>query len=84
MINDKVLTKVKILLKNMDNVEKFIEITNKFNFDIDVIGEKRMVNGKSVLGLLTLDLTSPLSVILNTNKSNEINEFINLINDFKI
>lgn len=84
MINDKVLTKVKVLLKNMDNVEKFIEITNKFNFDIDVICEKRMVNGKSVLGLLTLDLTSPLSVILNTNKSNEINEFINLINDFKI
>jgi phosphocarrier protein HPr len=84
MINDKVLTKVKVLLKNMDNVEKFVEITNKFNFDIDVIGGKRMVNGKSVLGLLTLDLTSPLSVILNTNKSNEINEFINLINDFKI
>ena len=84
MINDKVLTKVRILLKNMDNVEKFVEITNKFNFDIDVIGGKRIVNGKSVLGLLTLDLTSPLSVILNTNKSNEINEFINLINDFKI
>lgn len=84
MINDKVLTKVRILLKNMDNVEKFVEITNKFNFDIDVIGEKRIVNGKSVLGLLTLDLTSPLSVTLNTNKSNEINEFINLINDFKI
>lgn len=84
MINDKVLTKVKVLLKNMDNVEKFIEITNKFNFDIDVIGGKRIVNGKSVLGLLTLDLTSPLSVILNTNKANEINEFINLINDFKI
>ena len=84
MINDKVLTKVRILLKNMDNVEKFVEITNKFNFDIDVIGGKRIVNGKSVLGLLTLDLASPLSVILNTNKSNEINEFINLINDFKI
>ena len=84
MINDKVLTKVRILLKNIDNVEKFVEITNKFNFDIDVIGEKRIVNGKSVLGLLTLDLTSPLSVTLNTNKSNEINEFINLINDFKI
>lgn len=84
MINDKVLTKVRILLKNMDNVEKFVEITNKFNFDIDVIGEKKIVNGKSVLGLLTLDLTSPLSVTLNTNKSNEINEFINLINDFKI
>ena len=75
MINDKVLTKVRILLKNMDNVEKFVEITNKFNFDIDVIGEKRIVNGKSVLGLLTLDLTSPLSVTLNTNKSNEINDF---------
>ena len=84
MIDDKVLTKVNILLKNMDNVEKFNEITNKFNFNIDVICGKRMVNGKSVLGLLTLDLTSPLSVILNTNKSNEINEFINLINDFKI
>lgn len=84
MINDKVLTKVKILLKNMDNVEKFVEITNKFNFDIDVICGKRIVNGKSVLGLLTLDLTSPLSVILNTNKSNEISQFINLINDFKI
>ena len=84
MISDKVLTKVTILLKNMDNVENFVKITNKFNFDIDVIGGKRIVNGKSVLGLLTLDLTSPLSVILNTNKSNEINEFINLINDFKI
>lgn len=84
MMGDKTLTKVKILLKNMDNVEKFVEITNKFNFDIDVIGRKRIVNGKSVLGLLTLELTSPLSVILNTNKSNEINEFINLINDFKI
>ena len=47
MINDKVLTKVRILLKNMDNVEKFVEITNKFNFDIDVIGEKKIVNGKS-------------------------------------
>ena len=84
MINDKVLTKVRILLENMVNVEKFVEITNKFNFDIDVIGGKRIVNGKSVLGLLTLDLASPLSVILNTNKSNKINEFINLINDFKI
>lgn len=44
-------------------VSEFVKITSKCDFDIDVAGNNRyFVDAKSILGILGLDLSHPLTL----------------------
>ena len=48
------------------SVKHFVEITSKCDFDIDIGGNNRyIVDAKSILGVLGLDLTHPLTITYN-------------------
>lgn len=47
-------------------VQDFVKVTSKCDFDIDIIGNNRYyVDAKSIVGILGLDMTRPLTVSYN-------------------
>lgn len=50
-----------ILLDNVRKVSNFVNETFKFKGDIIVKHDKYTVNGRSLLGLMSLDLSKPLT-----------------------
>ena len=52
-----------ILLDTIDKVKDFVKQTNKFLREVDVSSSGRYVaNGKSLLGILSLDTSKPIVV----------------------
>ena len=50
----------KIFLKTLDDVKAFVNIAMSKEYDIEMLGGKYIVNAKSIMGVLSLDLTQPL------------------------
>ena len=55
----------KIFLKTLDDVKSFVAIAATKNYDIELLSGKYVVNAKSIMGVLSLDLTAPLTLIAN-------------------
>ena len=69
----------KILLDNMEKVKNFVSLAMTKDYDVDLISGKYVVNGKSIMGVFSLDLTKPLMVNANTGNDNfaeEIKEYV--------
>jgi phosphotransferase system HPr-like phosphotransfer protein len=55
-----------IKLKTIDDVKEFVNICSKYDVDIDVKQGKFTVDGKSILGIFSLNLIEGLSVYILT------------------
>ncbi len=56
----------------LDKVRSFVSIVSRFDLDIDLKAGNRMVDGKSFLGIMTLDLGKPMKLCLVSNEYEEI------------
>lgn len=68
-----------ILLNNIDSVNKFVSKMAEKDFEVDLTLGKYLVNAKSIMGVLSLDLTQPVTVKADTDDQaflNEIAEYI--------
>ena len=52
----------KIKLTAPEDVKEFVKAASKCDFDIDICYNRVMVDAKSILGVMSLDLTKPLTV----------------------
>ncbi len=49
-------------MDTIDKVKAFINIVTKFTSDIDLVSARYVVDAKSIVGVLSLDLKNPLQV----------------------
>ena len=54
--------KWKIRLSANEDVRDFVRTAEKCDFDIDIFHNRRIIDAKSILGVLSLDLTQVLTV----------------------
>lgn len=66
---------IKINLNDFAEIKKFINITRSFVSDIDVIRGKVTLDGKSLLGLMALDLSEDIYVRIISDDVTEIRKF---------
>ena len=52
----------KIVLNNINDVKDFVNLMSKCSGEVSVYSERYIVDGKSIMGLFSLDLTKPVSV----------------------
>lgn len=52
-------------LKDCPSAIEFIEITNSYQSNFDVIQNRTDVDGKSILGVLSLDLSKDIQLIMD-------------------
>ena len=50
----------------------FVNIANKKKYDIELLSGKYVVNAKSIMGVLSLDLTTTLTMVANTESDDKL------------
>ena len=68
---------VTIKLSLAENVKYFVNIANKYPYDIDLRVGRHVVDGKSILGIFSLDLSKPITMEIYTDSCDD------LLNDIK-
>ena len=63
------MKELKIKLSTIADVRDFISAVTAFCGSVDLISGRYTVDGKSVMGIFSLDLLSPITVRITENKS---------------
>ena len=56
------MTQSKIKLNETEEVQEFVNAATKCDFDIDIYYNRFLIDAKSILGILSMDLTKVLTV----------------------
>ena len=70
------MTERQIKLSQTEDVKNFVRAASKCNFDIDVFYNRVVIDAKSILGVLSMDLTKVLTVRCNGHDE-RFDEFLN-------
>jgi phosphotransferase system HPr-like phosphotransfer protein len=64
---------VKIRLSTIADVRDFVNIVSQSDVDVDLASGRYLVDGKSIMGIFSLDLTKPVKLIFHDdNKADEL------------
>lgn len=65
---------IKVSLFSNTDVKDFVNIVSRYDFDIDLVSGRYVVDAKSIMGIFSLDLTKPIQVDLHTDDADAIME----------
>ena len=72
-----------IKLNSLEKVKRFVDKATTFECDVDVLYRRYILDAKSIMALLSVDLTEPLKVLIHTDDYDELKRFFELMEDFK-
>jgi len=61
---------MKIKLDSIEAVKTFVNKVNLYSGDVDIVSGRYTIDAKSIMGIFSLDLTKPLTVVIH-NKDEE-------------
>ena len=75
------ITTMIISLNEVKDIRKFISLISNLTCDVYLKQNEYIVNAKSIMGLFSLDLTKPITVVFEEDKetssiSEEVKEFL--------
>lgn len=65
-----------LILQNFEDVKKFVEITNSKDYPIELLSGKYVINAKSIMGIFSLDLTKPVTMVAHCDNIAELSRQI--------
>ncbi len=69
-----------IVLNSINDVKNFVNVVTKYDYEIDLISGRYVVDAKSIMGIFSLDLTQPIKVEVHNDDcadlTAELKEFI--------
>ena len=65
------MKRTEIMLSNVNEVRDFINMVIKINYDVDLMQGRYVIDAKSVMGILALDLMTPITVIAHVDNTDE-------------
>lgn len=68
----------KIMLHSVDDVKNFAALACTKKYDVDLTSGRYRINAKSIMGILSLDLTVPINVVAH----GEDDDFLALIAEY--
>lgn len=63
---------IAINLKLAENVKQFVNVVNKYDYDMDLRSGRHVVDAKSVLGIFSLDLGMPVVLEIFTDNCEDL------------
>ena len=72
-----------IKLNSIEKVKDFVNQVSTFECDVDVLYRRYILDAKSIMALLSADLTEPLKVVIHTDDYDELKRFFKMMEDFK-
>jgi phosphotransferase system HPr-like phosphotransfer protein len=68
---------VPIKLSYAEEVKTFVNVANRYNYDMDLRAGRHVVDAKSILGIFSLDLSKPITLEIYADECDD------LLNDLK-
>ena len=68
-----------ILLSSISDIKTFVNIVNKYEFDVDLTSGRYVVDAKSIMGIFSLDLSKPIELNAHTDNADD---FLKAIDKF--
>ena len=68
-----------IFLKTIIDVKNFVNAINDFDFDVDLVSGRYVVDAKSIMGIFSLDLSRPITLRVFAD---DVEQFEAAIRDF--
>ena len=75
------MVKENIMLSSIESVKKFVSITTKYDFQINLTTDKYKIDAKSIMGVFSLDLSKPVTLEV---ESDAAADFLAEIVQFKV
>ena len=63
---------MQISLEKASQVKDFVQIVQKYPYDIELISERYIVDAKSILGIFSLDLARPLTIEIHSDDCDDL------------
>ncbi len=67
---------VKIRLSSIQDVRSFVDTVTKYNIDVDLSSGRYVVDAKSIMGIFSLDLLSPITLSAQTDDEAQVNALL--------
>ena len=55
-----------LFIKTIENAKELVDVTSKFNEEIDLVSGRYVVDAKSIMGIFGLDLLNPVTILIHT------------------
>ena len=68
-----------IKLNTIDKVKDFVSCVSTFDCDVDILYRRYILDAKSIMALLSADLTEPLKVVIHTDDYDELKRFFDIM-----
>ena len=65
-----------IFLRTIIDVKNFVNAINDFDFDLDLVSGRYVVDAKSIMGIFSLDLSRPITLRVFSDEVSEVEEAI--------
>ncbi len=66
------MKQVTIQLNTVSDAKKFVSIVSNYDFDIDLISDRYVVDAKSIMGIFSLDISKPLTLVAQTDDAGDL------------
>ena len=66
------MKEVKIILNNIQDIRDFVNQVILVDYDVDLVQGRYVVDAKSIMGIFSLDLLSPITLIAHTKAPEEL------------
>ena len=74
---------VTIKLNTLEKVKDFVMRISTFDCDVDILYRRYILEAKSIMSILSADLTEPIKVVIHTDDYEELKRFYEIMEDFK-
>ena len=62
------MTTMKIRLSTINDVKDFVNAVTLCDYDVDLVSGKYVIDAKSIMGILSLDLAQPVNMVEQTDE----------------
>ncbi len=65
------MKEMKVILSNVQDVRDFVNTVVLLDYEVDLAQGRYLIDAKSIMGIFSLDLLSPISVIAHTEYADD-------------
>ena len=70
------MQEINIALRDMQSIREFVQAVVLLDYDVDLVQGRYVVDAKSIMGIFSLDLLSPITLIAHSDFADTLFENI--------
>lgn len=70
------MKELKIMLSNVQDVRDFVKAVIMTDYEVDLIQGRYVIDAKSIMGIFSLDLLSPITLVAHSDFADDLLEQI--------